>query len=107
MVAVVTGGNQGIGRAIALEMGRAGASVVLAARTQGSLDAVLNELKMLGSDCLAVRCDVADPASVDAMGDAVLSRFERVDVVVANAGIAGPTKPLHEITPLEWRGGVA
>lgn len=102
-VAVVTGGNQGIGRAIALEMARAGAAVVIAARTYESLDEVRRELETLGATSLALRCDVADPASVDAIGDTVLSRFGRVDVVVANAGVAGPTKPLHEISPQEWR----
>ena len=52
-------------------------------------------------------CDVADPASVEALGDSVLERFGRVDAVIANAGVAGPTKPLHEITPDEWRECIA
>jgi NAD(P)-dependent dehydrogenase (short-subunit alcohol dehydrogenase family) len=102
-VAVVTGGNRGIGRAIALAMAHAGASVAIAARTENSLREVAAEVEALGSPCLAVRCDVADPTSIDAFDDAVLARFGPADVVVANAGIAGPTKPLHEITPDEWR----
>lgn len=102
-VAVVTGGNRGIGRAIALAMARAGASVAIAARNEDSLGSVAAELQTVGPPCLAVRCDVADPASVDALGEAVLKRFGHTDVVVANAGVAGPTKPLHEITPQEWR----
>lgn len=106
-VAVVTGGNRGIGRAIALAFARAGAAVALGARTAASLEQVAEEVRSAGAECLAVPCDVADPASVDAFGDAVLERFGRADAVVACAGIAGPTRPLHEITPEEWRECVA
>ncbi len=100
---MVTGGNRGIGRAVGLAMARAGASVGVAARTVDSLREVAIELETIGAECLAVPCDVSDPESVQLMGDAVLERFGRADVVVANAGVAGPTKPLHEITPEEWR----
>lgn len=102
-VAVVTGGNRGIGRAIALAMARAGAAVAIAARSKADLGQVAGEINAVGGDCLAVPCDVADPASVEALGDSVLERFGRADVLVANSGIAGPTRPLHEITPEEWR----
>lgn len=102
-VAVVTGGNRGIGRAIALAMARAGASVAIAARTETTLGQVGREVEAIGGECLAVSCDISDPASVEALGSSVLKRFGRADVVVANAGIAGPTKSLHEIRPEEWR----
>jgi NAD(P)-dependent dehydrogenase (short-subunit alcohol dehydrogenase family) len=102
-VAVVTGGNQGIGRAIARAMAGAGASVAIAARTRGSLDSAALEIESLGVDCLAVQCDVASPESTDAMANRVLEHFGRVDVIVANAGIAGAIRPMHEITYDEWR----
>jgi NAD(P)-dependent dehydrogenase (short-subunit alcohol dehydrogenase family) len=102
-VAVITGGNQGIGLAIARAMAAAGASLAVAARTQESLDSAAREIRSLGVDCLAIPCDVGNPESTDAMADTVLKHFGRVDVIVANAGIAGAIRPMHEITYDEWR----
>jgi NAD(P)-dependent dehydrogenase (short-subunit alcohol dehydrogenase family) len=102
-VAVVTGGNQGIGRAIATAMAAAGASIVVTARTQRSLEDVAREIRDAGGESFAVTCDVRDPKSTDEMSAAVLDHFGRVDVIVANAGIAGVTRPMHEITYEEWR----
>jgi NAD(P)-dependent dehydrogenase (short-subunit alcohol dehydrogenase family) len=102
-VAVITGGNQGIGRAIALAFASAGASVAIAARTTESLESTGAELDEIGAEWLAATCDVSDPAAVDLMGSTVLERFGRADIVVANAGIPGPTKPAHQISTEEWR----
>lgn len=102
-VAVVTGGNRGIGRSIAHAFARAGAAVAIGARDEAALSDAAEELGAAGADCLAAPCDVADVSSVDAFADAVLSRFGRADVVVACAGVPGPTKPLHLIEPAEWR----
>lgn len=102
-VAVVTGGNQGIGRAIAHALAKAGASVVVTARTQDSIERAAQEIRNLGVESLAVACDVRDPQSTDAMATSVLEHFGSVDVVVANAGIAGAIRPMHEISYEEWR----
>jgi NAD(P)-dependent dehydrogenase (short-subunit alcohol dehydrogenase family) len=102
-VAVVTGGNQGIGRVIAQAMATAGASVVVTSRTVESLERAAREIRDISADSMAVPCDVRDPESTDAMASTVLERFGRVDVVVANAGIAGAIRPMQEITYEEWR----
>jgi NAD(P)-dependent dehydrogenase (short-subunit alcohol dehydrogenase family) len=102
-VAVVTGGNQGIGLAIARAMAGAGASVAISARTEESLERAAGQVRGLGVDCLAVPCDVRDPESTDAMTARVLDHFGHVEVIVANAGIAGAIRPMHEITYEEWR----
>ena len=82
-VAVITGGNQGIGHAIARAMANAGASLAICARTKDSLDRTAAEIRAGGVDCLSWRCDVSDPESTDAMAEAVLNHFGKVDVVAA------------------------
>ncbi len=102
-VAVVTGANRGIGRAIAIGFADAGYAVAVTARDAGTCGEVVAEIEGRGGSALALPCDVADEGSVDAMAKGVLERFGAVHTVVANAGIAGPTAPLHEIDVAAWR----
>jgi NAD(P)-dependent dehydrogenase (short-subunit alcohol dehydrogenase family) len=102
-VAVVTGGGRGIGRAIALAFAHESAAIAICGRDQDALDRVLRELRELQVDAIADVVDVADETAVNAFADHVTSHFGKVDVVVANAGIAGPTKPMHQISLEEWR----
>jgi NAD(P)-dependent dehydrogenase (short-subunit alcohol dehydrogenase family) len=102
-VAVVTGGNRGIGRAIALAMARAGARLAITGRNAEMLTRTATEVEALGSECLTAVCDVSDAEQVRDATGLVLRRYGQVDVVVANAGIAGPVKPMQEITFDEWR----
>lgn len=88
-VALVTGGNSGIGEATALAFARQGAKVVVAARRAEKCDQVVRALLDLGADALAVPTDVASQTSVRAMVETTLSRFGRLDCAVNNAGIAG------------------
>jgi NAD(P)-dependent dehydrogenase (short-subunit alcohol dehydrogenase family) len=106
-VAVVTGGNRGIGRAIATALARAGASVALAARSGSSLESAVEEIRSLGGNCVPVEADVLSEDSVAAMAEMVRRELGPADIVVANAGIAGPTKPMQEISMDEWRECVA
>jgi NAD(P)-dependent dehydrogenase (short-subunit alcohol dehydrogenase family) len=102
-VAVVTGGNQGIGLAIARAMAAQGATVAICARTESSLEEATAEIRAAGGECVRVICDVADPESTDAMAKTVITTLGVPHVVVANAGIAGAIRPLHELTYDEWR----
>jgi NAD(P)-dependent dehydrogenase (short-subunit alcohol dehydrogenase family) len=102
-VAVVTGANRGIGRAIAVAYAEAGYAVVPTARDAATLDDVVARIEAEGGTAVALPCDVADEGSVDAMASQVLDRFGSVHTVVANAGIAGPTAPLHETDLKAWR----
>ncbi len=86
-VAIVTGAAQGIGRAIALGMGREGAKVVVADLQGARAQAVVNELKASGGEALAVEVDVSRESSVKSLVEQVLRRFGRVDILVNDAGI--------------------
>jgi len=95
-VAFVTGASQGIGEAIARRFVEGGYSVALAARSDTT--DLADEL----GDALAVTCDVQDEASIEAAIDATVSEFGSLDVLVNNAGVAGPTKPVEDVDREEW-----
>jgi 2-dehydro-3-deoxy-L-rhamnonate dehydrogenase (NAD+) len=100
--AVITGGAQGFGRAIAERLLQSGARVSLWDRDAAVLEAAAAELAQLG-DVHAAPVDVVDPAGVDAAAGETIGRFGGIDILVANAGIAGPTLPTWEYPPDEWR----
>jgi 2-deoxy-D-gluconate 3-dehydrogenase len=101
-IAVVTGGNGGIGLGMARGLARAGAGVVVAARNAEKSGAAVRELEALGVEAIAVGVDVTDEQSVDAMiGEAVAWRG-RLDILVNNAGI-NIRKPAQDLSLDEWR----
>lgn len=101
-VAIVTGGGTGIGRGIALELARAGASMVLAGRRPEPLEVVACELRALGASTLPVPTDVRDYDAVTALAAATVERFGRIDILVNNAG-GQFGKPLSELSPNGWK----
>jgi citronellol/citronellal dehydrogenase len=102
LVAVVTGGGTGIGRAAALELARTGATVAICGRRPEPIEETRAAIEHAGGDCLAVPTDVREPEQVSAFADAVLQRFDRVDVVVNNAGGQFAAPP-EQITAKGWR----
>jgi len=90
-VALVTGASRGIGRAIALTLGRAGAKVACVARNQEKLKAAADEIAAAGGVASIHACDVTDSAACQATVDAVMEAHQRLDVVVNNAGITKDT----------------
>ena len=100
-VILVTGAGTGIGRAIALAFLREGCSVVLAGRRQEPLDAVASES---GTDrALAVSADVGNPESVDALFAKIKEKFDRLDVLVNNAGVSGMGMNFEDIAFDQWQ----
>lgn len=101
-VSVVTGGATGIGLRMAIGLAEAGSNVVIASRRLDVCEQAAHEIEKTGAKALAVACDVTKADQVEAMKDAVLQRFGRVDALVNNAGRAWVAAP--EDMPLErWQ----
>lgn len=83
--AIVTGGGKGIGRAIALGLADAGAKVVIAARTASEIEAVAEEIRSKGGEAIAQVTDLTQSDQIDAVVEATLKAFGRIDIVVNNA----------------------
>jgi len=100
-IAIVTGGNGGIGLGMARGLAGAGAGVVVVGRNAEKSKAAVEELGKLGAEALAVQADVSDEAAVARLVQATLDRFGRIDILVNNAG-TNLRKPLHEYSLEEW-----
>ncbi len=98
---IVTGAGRGIGRALAVTFARAGARVVLAARTEEQLRETAAEVQAAGGDAFAVPTDVRDAASVEALVARAVGETGRLDVVVNNAGVF-VWKPFEKLAEDEW-----
>ena len=105
-VAIVTGGGSGLGRAIALELGRLGAAVAVAGRRPEPLEETLALVTGSGGRGLAVPTDVRDPEAVDALVAATVAELGRVDVLVNNAAGNFVVKA-EELSPNGWRAVVS
>ena len=86
-VAMVTGASQGIGRACALELAKAGATVAVAARNQEKLDDVVRAIAAAGGQAAAFALDVADEEQIKSVFKAAIAQFGKIDILVNNAGI--------------------
>jgi 3-oxoacyl-[acyl-carrier protein] reductase len=102
-VAIVTGAGRNIGRAIARQLAAAGASVVVNARSnQAEADAVVREIEAADGKAMTVLADVGDAAAVEAMAQAALKRFGRIDILVNNAALRRE-KPIDQMSYADWR----
>jgi NAD(P)-dependent dehydrogenase (short-subunit alcohol dehydrogenase family) len=107
-VALVTGASRGLGKAMALALARAGADVVVAARTteaggvfSGTIHETAGQVTALGRRALSIRCDVTKDDQVEAMARGALAEFGRVDILVNNAGV-GFVVPVAEMPVKRW-----
>lgn len=100
--AIVTGASRGIGAAAARELAKQGASVVLAARSRGQIEAVADEIVAAGGKALAMPCDVASFADVAALVERCLQAFGQLDILVNNAGVIEPIARLGDSDPVAW-----
>jgi 2-deoxy-D-gluconate 3-dehydrogenase len=100
-VAIVTGGNGGIGLGMARGLAASGASVVVAGRNADKSYAAVRDLGKLGAEAMAVMVDVTDEAAVERLVSATRERFGRIDILINNAG-TNIRKSLHEYSLEEW-----
>jgi len=102
-VAIVTGASRGIGRAVALALATSGAKVVVNyASSSEAAEQVVAEIEAIGSQGLALQGDVSKPDQVEALFKTVLGKWDRVDVLVNNAGITRDTLLLR-MSPEDWQ----
>jgi 3-oxoacyl-[acyl-carrier protein] reductase len=102
-IALVTGASKGIGKAIALAFGRAGAHVVVTARTTAEIQAVAERIVQTGSAALAVTADLSREADIRRLVAEALARFGRIDILVNNAAIIHPPINLVDFEADLWR----
>ncbi len=102
-VALVTGGSSGIGRATALCLAEAGAQVAILGRDRQEVEQVAREITHRGGSCLALTADVSSADEMSRQMQVLLDTWDRLDIVVANAGINGVWAPIDELSPEDWR----
>ncbi len=88
-IAIITGAGRGVGKGIALGFAEAGATVICIARTQNEIDTTVSEISQSGGDALAICCDVTDGVKLADMVNQVIAKYQRIDIVVNNAGGGG------------------
>lgn len=101
-IALITGASRGIGAAVAKAYAKAGAHVVLLARTVGALEALDDEIRSAGGQATLIPMDLRDPEPLDNLGPLLMQKFGRLDIFVANAGMLGTLTPLPHQKAGEW-----
>jgi NAD(P)-dependent dehydrogenase (short-subunit alcohol dehydrogenase family) len=101
-VALITGASRGLGAAVAVELGRLGAHVVITARTQGGLEDTDDAVREAGGTATLLPLDLREPEKVEAIAPSIVARFGRLDILVHAAGVLGLLTPVSH-APLENR----
>ena len=102
-VAIITGGGSGIGKSVAIALGKAGYSVSIAGRRQEALNETVAVIRDNGGSAVAIQTDITDPKRVDALFSRTVEAFGRVDLLFNNAGIFGSAALLEELTFEDWK----
>ena len=101
-IAFVTGASRGIGAAVAIEIARRGAHVVITGRAQGGLEETDDAIRAAGGAATLLPLDLTDGEALDKVGPSLLERFGRLDIMVSNAGALGVLTPVPHILPKDW-----
>lgn len=98
-VALITGASRGIGRASAIAMAKAGAHVILTARTVGGLEEADDEIRKVGGTATLVPMNLRDFDAIDRLGASIYERWGKLDALLGNAGVLGTLTPLAQLGP--------
>lgn len=98
-IALITGASRGIGRASAIALAKAGAHVILTARTVGGLEEADDEIKKIGGTATLVPMNLRDFDAIDRLGASIYERWGRLDALLGNAGVLGTLTPLAQLGP--------
>jgi 3-oxoacyl-[acyl-carrier protein] reductase len=101
-VAIVTGGNRGIGKAISLAFAREGAKVAVVGRNKSRCDEVVDQIREGGGEAMGIQADVASEADVAGVAKQVKDRYGRIDILVNNAAVNLPYRAVTDFTLEEW-----
>jgi NAD(P)-dependent dehydrogenase (short-subunit alcohol dehydrogenase family) len=101
-IALVTGASRGIGAALALQLAEAGAHIIAVARTVGGLEELDDKIKAAGSSATLVPLDMKDSDGIARLALTLHERYDRLDVMVGNAGVLGPLSPLGHVEPKDF-----
>src|ERR1700758_5021166 len=106
-IALVTGASRGIGYAAARALAKRGAHIVAVARTQGGLEELDDEIRKEGGSATLVPLSLTDVDGIARLGAALNERHGKLDILVGNAGVAGPSSPLGHIDLKPWNEVIA
>ena len=101
-VAIVTGGGRGIGKAISLAFAAEGASVVMAATTLSKLEETEKEIRKKGGKAKAIQTDITDEKQVERLVDETVKEYGKIDILMNNSGIGGPTVGVVNLKLEDW-----
>lgn len=101
-VALVTGASRGIGYALSLALAEAGAHVIATARTQGGLEELDDAIRAAGGTATLVPLDLASPDGIETLAGIVRERWDRLDILIGNAGVLGTLTPASQVSAKTW-----
>ncbi len=101
-VAIITGAGRGLGQASAVAMAKEGATVAIVSRTLSELKRTADMIKCSGGEVLVQKADVSQPKDVEAVVKKALSRFGKVNILMNNAAVVGPIRPLYKLHERDW-----
>ena len=101
-IALVTGASRGIGAATAVKLAELGTHVVITARTQGGLEEVDDAIREVGGTATLTPMDLTDYDNIDKLGAALFERYQKLDILIGNAGLLGTLGPMGHTDPQVW-----